>query len=231
VPWPTATPPLEPILLEINGEPVIADPTNCERYEIQEGDAISVIAARYNIDFELLQQVNRLNENVILQPGDTICIPEISYGDVLPPTPGPSPTPSATSFPSGPTLLYPPDDEVIEMNDEPVLLQWAAVKDLAPDEWYMVELVDLDLGITHPHRGFTRDNALRVPEAWRPHVNDYHQFRWQVSIVRVSGRRADGGFIYNFGGRESEPGYFVWLGAVPTATPTMTPTPTATIVP
>lgn len=231
VPWPTATPPLEPILVEINGEPVIADPTNCERYEIQEGDAISVIAARYNIDFELLQQVNRLNENVILRPGDTICIPEITYGDVLPPTPGPSPTPSPTSFPPGPTLLYPPADAVIERGDEPVLLQWVAVKDLGPDEWYMVELEDLETGATHPHRSFTRDNALRVPEAWRPPVADYHEFSWQVSIVRVSGRRADGGFIYTFGGRESEPGFFVWKGAVPTATPTMTPTSTATPTP
>ena len=29
IPWPTATPPLESVRLEINGEPVMADATNC----------------------------------------------------------------------------------------------------------------------------------------------------------------------------------------------------------
>ena len=98
IPWPTPTPPLEPMAIEISGETVIADPTNCEQYVIEEGDAISVIAARHNMNFELLQQVNRLTERSVLQPGDTICIPEVSYGGILPPTPGPSPTPSPTSF-------------------------------------------------------------------------------------------------------------------------------------
>ena len=229
VPWPTPTPPLEPMAIEINGETVIADPTNCEQYVIEEGDAISVIAARYNINFELLQQVNRLTERSVLQPGDTICIPEISYGGILPPTPGPSPTPSSTSFPPGPMLLYPPPGMVFDMSSEPIVLQWVAVKDLASDEWYMVEIVDESVQGAHPLRGFTRQNAFRVPERWRPHDEELHPFQWQVSIVRVTGQREDGGFIYTFGGRSSEERRFTWQGAVPTptATPTMTPSPEA----
>ncbi|HSM54683.1 MAG TPA: LysM peptidoglycan-binding domain-containing protein [Candidatus Sulfomarinibacteraceae bacterium] len=226
VPWPTATPPLEPIRFEVNGEPLIADPTNCERYEIQEGDAISAIAARNNIDFNLLLRVNRLDDQSIMQPGDTICIPEIIHGDVLPPTPGPSPTPSPTSFPPGPTLLYPIDGTVVEMEQEPIILQWVAVKDLPENEWYMVELTDLAVEGQHPQRAFTRDNAFRVPQEWRPPVDEYHDFRWRVSIVRVTGQRQDGEFIYTFGGRNSEDGYFTWKGAVPTPTPTATVTPT-----
>lgn len=227
IPWPTATPPLEPIRLEVNGEPVIADPTDCELYEIQEGDAISAIAARNNIDFDLLLRVNRLDEQSIMQPGDTICIPEIISGDVLPPTRGPSPTPSPTSYPAGPTLLYPIDGTVVELDQEPIILQWVAVKDLGENEWYMVELTDLSVEGQHPQRGFTRDNAFRVPQEWRPPVDEYHEFRWRVSIVRVTGQRQDGEFIYTFGGRNSEDGTFTWQGAVPTATPT----PTATLTP
>lgn len=226
IPWPTATPPLEPIVVEINGEPVIADPTNCQRYEIQEGDALSVIAARNNINFDLLLRVNRLTDQSIMQPGDTICIPEISYGQVLPPTPGPSPTASPTSFPEGPALLYPTDGIVVDITDEPIVLQWLAVKDLAPDEWYMIELTDLSVEGQHPKRAFTRDNAYRVPGSWRPPVEEYHEFRWRVSLVRVTGQRSDGDFIYTFGGRFSEDGHFTWQGAVPTATPTFTSTAT-----
>ena len=228
IPWPTATPPLEPVEVVINGEPVIADPTDCERYEIQAGDALSVIAARNNINFDLLLQVNRLTDQSIMQPGDTVCIPRVVYGEVLPPTPGPSPTPSATSFPPGPLLLYPTDRTVVDIRDEPIVLQWLAVKDLAPEEWYMIELTDLDVADQHPQRAFTRDNAYRVPGSWRPPVDEYHAFRWRVSIVRVSGQREDGGFIYTFGGRYSEDATFTWQGAVPTPTPTSTPTPTPT---
>jgi LysM repeat protein len=228
IPWPTATPPLQPVEVVINGESVIADPTDCERYQIQEGDALSVIAARNSINFELLLRVNRLTDQSIMQPGDTICIPRVVYGEVLPPTPGPSPTPSATSFPAGPALLYPTDGAVIDLATEPVVLQWLAVKDLAPDEWYMVELTDLDVIDRHPRRAFTRDNAFRVPRDWRPPVDEYHAFRWRISIVRVTGQREDGGLIYTFGGQFSDDGTFSWQGAVPTATPTSTPTPSPT---
>lgn len=226
VPWPTATPPLQPVVVEINGEQVIADPTDCERYVIQAGDALSVIAARNNINFELLLQVNRLTDQSVMQPGDTVCIPEVIHGELLPPTPGPSPTPSPTSFPAGPALLYPTNGIVVEMGDEPIVLQWLAVKDLAPEEWYMVELTDLSVESQHPQRAFTRDNAFRVPGSWRPPVEAYHDFRWRISIVTVTGQREDGGFIYTFGGRFSEDGNFSWRGAIPTATPTATATAT-----
>ncbi len=226
IPWPTATPPLEPVIVEINGEPVIADPTNCERYEIQAGDALSVIAARNNINFDLLLRVNRLTDQSVMQPGDTVCIPQVLYGEVLPPTPGPSPTPSATSFPAGPSLLYPTNGIVVEMIDEPIVLQWLAVKDLTPEEWYMVELTNLTLEGQHPDRAFTRDNAFRVPGSWRPPVEAHHDFRWRISIVTVTGQREDGGFLYTFGGRFSDDAYFTWRGAIPTPTPTATTTAT-----
>lgn len=224
VPWPTATPPLEPIAVEINGETVIADPRDCRRVQIEAGDALSVIAARENINMDLLMRVNRLTEQSIVQPGDTICIPEIIHGDVLPPTPGPTPTPAPTGFPTGPRPLYPPSGSMVEPAG-PVVLQWIAVKDLLPDEWYMVEMTDIsEVGI-HPHRGFTRQTSFRVPGAWRPHDESIHEFEWRVSIVRVSGQRADGSLIYTFGGRPGEPARLSWLGAIPTPTPSPTPTP------
>jgi LysM repeat protein len=223
VPWPTATPPLEPVAVDINGEIVIADPTDCRRYEIQGGDALSVIAARENINMQLLLAVNRLTEQSIVQPGDTICIPAVIHGDVLPPTPGPSPTPGPTAIPTGPRPLYPPSGSLVESGA--LTLQWVAIKDLAPDEWYMVEMMDAGEVGMHPHRGFTRQTSFAVPSSWRPPEDAVHDLDWRVSVVRVTGQRADGSLIYTFGGRGGDIARLSWLGAVPTPTPTPTATP------
>ncbi|NLF66699.1 MAG: LysM peptidoglycan-binding domain-containing protein [Chloroflexi bacterium] len=223
MPWPTATPPLEPVAVDINGEIVIADPTDCRRYEIQEGDALSVIAARENINMQLLLAVNRLTEQSIVQPGDTICIPNVIHGDLLPPTPGPSPTPGPTEIPRGPRPLYPPSGSLVE-SGAPVL-QWVAIKDLEPDEWYMVTMTDISEPGLHPQRGFTRQTSFQVPTSWRPPVDAVRDMEWNVTIVRVTGQRADGSLIYTFGGRSGDTALLSWLGAVPTPTPTPTPTP------
>ncbi|MBE2198231.1 MAG: LysM peptidoglycan-binding domain-containing protein, partial [Anaerolinea sp.] len=228
IPWPTPTPPLAPVAVEIRGETVIADPEGCERYQVQGGDSLSGIAARYDIDFDLFLRVNRLTDAYILQPGETICIPKIIYGAILPPTPGPSPTASPTPPIPGPYLLYPVDGTAVTPPDGILTLQWAAVKDLDAAEWYMVELVDLDTPDAPVYRGFTRDTALQIPSDWRPAVPETHLFRWRISIVRVTGVRADGQFLYTYGGEASIPATFTWTGAFPTPTPTPTATPSPT---
>lgn len=227
IPWPTATPPLESVLLEINGEPVLADANNCEIITIQSGDSAYGLSALKGVPLEAIIAVNRQTQESIqlIQPGDTLCIPKLLYGDTIPPTPGPSPTPSLTPPPAGPSLLSPVDGTLFEQLDVPVVLQWTAVKDLAPDEWYMVEMRDISERDSLPHRGFTRDPSFRVPSNWRPPLEDIYPMEWLVSIVRVTGRRSDGGFIYTYGGRSSEPAYFQWQGAVPTVTPLPTTPP------
>lgn len=233
IPWPTATPPLVPIEVEIGGQSVVADPTDCEFYQIQQGDTLFGVASSRGVDLRAILAVNRLSDQVVLQPGDALCIPEIIRNGVLPPTPGPSATPTQTPPPQGPQLLYPIEDAVVEPPEGPLVLQWAAVKDLAPNEWYMVEVTDMTTPDSHPRRGFTRRTAFRAPDTWRPSVEETHLFRWQVSIVQVTGERADGSFIYTFGGNSSDPDYFSWLGAIPTPTltPTNTPEPTPTRTP
>jgi hypothetical protein len=230
IPWPTATPPLESLLLDIKGETVVADVTDCEIVVIEEGDSTYGLSAEMGVPAEAIIAVNRLTDESIqmLHPGDTLCVPKIIYGDTLPPTPGPSPTITATSYPRGPNLLYPVEGTVIEDVDAVVTLQWVAVKDLGDAEWYMVELMNVDELDSMPRRAFTRDNAFRVPESWRPVVPEKHNMRWLVSIVQVTGTRTDGEFIYGYGGLSSKDGFFTWMGAIPTATPTLTPTPTET---
>ncbi len=225
IPWPTATPPLSAVEVEIDGETIIADPTGCRLYEIKGGDTFFGIASRERVDLRALMAVNRLTEQSVLQPGDTVCIPTIIRGGVLPATPGPSPTATTTAPPAGPELLYPVREADVTPPEGPLLLQWVAVKDLALDEWYMVELTDLSAVGSHPIRGFTRQTSFQVPSTWRPPVPENHLFRWRVSIVQVTGERQDGSFIYTFGGSNSEDAYFTWLGAVPSPTPTPSATP------
>lgn len=228
IPWPTATPPLESVLLDINGEQVLADATNCEIIIIQSGDSAYGLSALKGVPLEAIIAVNRQTQESIqlIQPGDTLCIPKILYGDTIPPTAGPSPTPSLTPPPEGPSLLFPTDGTTIESLDAPIVLQWTAVKDLEVDEWYMVEMRDADDRDSLPRRGFTRDPSFRVPVEWRPELNEMRRMAWLVSIVHVTGRRSDGGLIYTFGGNSSRPSFFLWQGAVLTATPTPTTTPT-----
>ncbi len=233
IPWPTATPPLESLILEVRGESLVVDATDCEIVTIEEGDSAYGLSAEKGVPAEAIVAVNRLTDESIqlLHPGDTLCIPKIIHGDSLPPTPGPAPSITSTSFPVGPNLLYPIHDAVLEPGDDQIALQWVAVKNLDESEWYMVELADLDVLDGIPYRAFTRDNAFQLPTSWRPIVPELHQMRWRISIVQVSGQRDDGEFIYRYGGQSSEDAFFSWLGAVPTATPTPTPVPTETPLP
>jgi LysM repeat protein len=226
IPWPTATPQLEPVQVTFGEEVVIADPRDCPFYTIQSGDTLIGIATANGLPLDALLAVNRLTTQSSLFPGDAICIPTIVRGGTLPPTAGPSPTASPTPPPPGPALLYPIDDAVIDPPGGPIVMQWVAVKDLAENEWYMVELTDLADVDSHAWRGFTRQNSFRVPSEWRPSVPEERVFRWRVRIVQVTGRRNDGSFTYTFGGRDSADAFFTWLGAVPTPTPLPTTTST-----
>lgn len=231
IPWPTATPPLQIIAAAINGETVIVDPTGCDLYQVQGGDSIVGIASRFGVPFDLLAQVNRIEDPALLQPGDPICLPQIIYGESLPPTPGPSPTPTETLPPPGPQLLYPVAGTVVDSLDATIALQWTAVKSLTESEMYMVELTNINDLDSLPRRGFTRDTAFRVPSEWRPTTSDLFEMRWRVSIVQVTDTRSDGLPIYTFGGSSSADAFFAWQGAIPTATPTPTQTPTITPTP
>lgn len=232
IPWPTPTPPLEALLVQVGADTVLADPTNCERYEIKGNDTMVAVAVKYSVPLDALLAVNRLDVQSLIRPGDTVCIPAISYTQAeLVETPGPSPTPGPTALPGGPHLLYPPQNAVVTPPDSLVVLQWVAVKNLEESEWYMVEMLDLNAVDSHPHRAFTRQTSLQIPSSWRPEVPAERLIRWRVSIVQVTGRRDDGGFIFTYGGAASNDGYFTWMGAIPTPTPTATPTPEATAMP
>jgi LysM repeat protein len=225
IPWPTATPPLVPVAVTVRGINVVADPTDCDRYEVRGGDSLLKIAAQHDVDIELLMLVNRMSEETLLLPGDSLCIPEIVIGATMPATPGPTPTTTPTLPPTGPQLLYPVRNAVVDQPEGIVALQWVAVKDLDESEWYMVEVTDIDQLDSLPHRDFTRDTSFQLPQSWRPTEDESHLFRWRISVVQVTGERSDGAKTYRYGGESSNDGLFTWQGAVPTVPPTPYDTP------
>lgn len=212
VPWPTATPPLEPVLVEIDGQYFAADASDCaDPYTIQDGDSLVGIGNQQGVDFRVIIAANRLTETSIIQPGDTLCLPRVEFlGSEQPPTPGPTSTPGPTPIPEGPQLLYPIDETAITDSEAIIALQWVTVIDLLPDEWYMVEIIDLTDVNSHPRRAFTRHTSFQLPGEWHPLDNLAHRFQWRVTIVNVSGRRQDGGFIYAPIGNSSRLEHFTW---------------------
>lgn len=209
IPWPTATPPLQPILYDIGGQTLVIDPSSCPPfYEIQEGDSLFALASSNDIPLDAMLEMNYLTVDSIVQPGDPICIPQILEGPIFLPTPGPSPTPAPTQPPTGPAPLYPPDG-FAHAAGETVFLQWLSVEQLGVDERYMVEVIvttDVDV---HPKRLFTQSAGVPLPADWAP-VTGEHDYVWRVSVVEITGRRDNGGFIYSVVGAESIPRTFSW---------------------
>jgi LysM repeat protein len=206
VPWPTPTPPLAPVEVDINGSIFIADPTDCPRYEVLGGDSLFGIAVSHNIDLQALLVANRLNEQAFINPGDTICIPTVyekfDFGDD-----DNSAEIAITPTPTGPQLLFPQENAQLD-DTMPLILQWLAQKDLADDEIYMVEVTDLTAVDSHPYREYVRQTSLQLPQSWQPPAGEAHEFRWRVRIVRITGELANGDYTFAPDGSVSRDGFF-----------------------
>ncbi len=202
VPRPTATPPLEPVLVTIGEEMVMANPDDCQMHEIQEADTFFGIARLYNVPLDALLVMNRLSAETLLSPGDTVCIPTIIY--------------NATSLEAGsgdyggavdatrPILLLPVDSAELPAAATPITLQWLAQRELEANEWYMIELTSLTDSSARPQRAFTKNTSFQLSAEWQPATSSVSTYRWRVSYVQATGERADGAFVYRFGGPSNE---------------------------
>ena len=205
VPRPTATPPLVPVLIEVGDESLIADPTDCVQHEIQEAETLFGVAGLYGVPIDALLIMNRLSAEVIISPGDTVCIPTVIYNAVA--------LEDADVELGGervivqPRLLYPPNNATISSEQAAITLQWVAERDLEPSEFYMVEITNLDDINTRPQRAFTQQTSFQIPEQWL--AENVSTFRWRVRYVTVTAERQDGDFVYAFGGPSSEASFTV----------------------
>ena len=88
----------------------------------------------------------------------------------------------------GPELVGPPLGARFTGTEQPIILQWQPVKDLAPDEYYRVS-VDYNHGEANSSAVFrTRETQFTLPESLYRTPN-CGVFNWQVTIMRQAKAR------------------------------------------
>lgn len=104
---------------------------------------------------------------------------------------GVAPEPLLTKPWPGPELLDPPLGAVFQGLDQPIVLQWKPLKELAPDEYYEID-VDYNYKEGNPKFSFTtRETQFTLPTTLYQEPN-CGVFNWQVTLKRQTGVAEDG---------------------------------------
>ncbi len=104
---------------------------------------------------------------------------------------GAAPEPLLTKPWPGPELLGPPLGALFQGADRPIVLRWKPLKELAPDEYYEI---DVDYNYKETNRLFrftTRETQATLPAALYQEPN-CGVFNWQVTLKRQTGTAEDG---------------------------------------
>jgi LysM repeat protein len=158
-----------------------------ETYEVQQGDTLYTIAAKYNMTVAQIKEANGLTSDR-LSVGQKLRIP---VGTATP-TPTLTPSPTLTPTPGlprpAPALLAPPDGADFTGADTVILLNWASVGILEEDEWYVVEMEPVGTQMAQPYLVWTKTTSWRVPaELYGQGSSATQRFRWQVVIMLQTG--------------------------------------------
>lgn len=187
-------------------------------HTVQANENIMSIAFTHNTTIEVLSQLNPEVTFSQCDFGDAAGGPECTvliYAGQQLRVPAPTPTPTLSPTFSGsetatPTLTatfnapsaLSPADRTLFRRDELITLRWVASGTLDADETYRVTVADLTAGTTHTSD--TTDLAFILPADWQGQDGQRHDYRWQVSVVRL----ADPGQpLYT-----TEPRLFTWEG-------------------
>jgi len=188
---------------------------------VQSGDTLLGIALKYGVGMTIIQKANDIEDPESIKEGQQLVIP---IGPTATAPAGPSPTPTGPPKYVAPLLLSPLDAATFEGNDEPILLQWASVSILRQNEYYQIQLEQLNRG-TPPSTFLTRATGWHISVDLFPKPGDTRRtFAWHVRVVRETGKHADGTPILSDASPASATRTFSWLVANPTSTPTPGPT-------
>lgn len=215
IPHPTRTPTPPPTATLSPGE---ATEAACEKitYTVEANDTLSGIAANYSVEIQGIMDYNGMPNQTVFE-GQVLIIPLCRRL----PTPGPTPTQTPPPPYPAPNLLLPQDGQAFTLADDSIALQWAAVSELAENEFYQVTVVDVTEGSgTRRWLDNVRDTKYILPAAIRPNSAEAHVFRWWVTTVRQMGTQTGGDPIFVSAGAESARRTFTWSGAAIGPTPT-----------
>jgi LysM repeat protein len=193
-------------------------------YVVESGDTALGIAERLGVSLQTIQEANGLDEQELAQ----LRVSQVLQIPCSTPSPSPTPTrdPNASPTPlpkyAAPVLLSPADGAVV---DSPLLpLQWTTVSLLRENEWYAIRLRRLDEDIP-VESCYTKTTVARLGiECASTPQDGAHEYSWEVTVVRLTGRSSTGEPRYAAASHSSEKRTFRWL-VPPPHTPTVTVAP------
>lgn len=184
-------------------------------YTVEDGDTLISISLKFGSSVEDIQAANNLPGNALIRPGDTLTIPVQGVPpEAMQPTPAPTvpaqagaPEPTVVIYPE-PRLISPPDGAAVART-EPVLLQWASVGVLGPNEWYVLQLLERSPGARPLSTAWSKQTSYRLGAELAPAEEQLAEYDWLISVVRVN-PSADGQLYLEAASPPSEIRRFVW---------------------
>jgi LysM repeat protein len=191
-------------------------PPTIQTYEVQTGDTLYGIAAKFKTTVAAIKQLNGLKSDS-LKAGQKLKIPAgaVSLAPTATATPTPEPTQTLTPVPTpprpAPALLGPVDGTAF-VGAEPVpLLNWASVGILGEDEWYVLRVRRTGPLTQQLPAVWTQSTSWRLPpELYIAGLAEPQRFHWAVSVMRKAGEAADGTWQGTEESPRSETRTFTW---------------------
>lgn len=123
-----------------------------------------------------------------LSPTETPTVP--------PPTATKRPAPTRTPKPpfDAPRLISPENQTEFHGGDAQIQLTWASVGALAEDQWYALSLRFTANGVVHYSGTWTKETNWIVPaDLYTKAGQSERAFQWDVTVMKQTGIKADGG--------------------------------------
>lgn len=171
-------------------------------YKVQEGDTVASIASITSSSVNDILIANNLGANGLIRPGQILTIPsqlplevfENPAPDAVQPTAAPDGNEGAEDIALNPIYIQPsllaPPNEAIFSRDESILLRWASVSILEPNEWYVVQINPSDGAAPEILPQWKKTNTHRLSNESAPTEAlagaEGVEYSWQVSVIRVS---------------------------------------------
>jgi hypothetical protein len=167
---------------------------NC--HTVREGETLISIIEQYPVTLEIISQLNRdidFRGCDFEEPGGgSNCSPLISVGQcvtvalptatpTLTPTPSGNETPTPTPTFAVPSMISPPENSMAPPGI--ITLQWVSIGILQPEEYYLVQVVDVTAG-TQPWVDITRSTSIRLPDTLIPTDGQTHVIEWSVFVAK-----------------------------------------------
>jgi len=166
-------------------------------YVVLSGDTLSTIAARFGSNVEELLAANKLAAGEFIQPGDILIIPVrgappevLAVASEAAPPAALTATEKESAIYIAPRLIVPEEGAVVSRN-EPVIFEWTNVDLLAPNEWYVVQVLPRNLAAQSLPTAWSKQTTFRLEPSLAPAAGQVADYAWLVSVVRVL-RDADG---------------------------------------